>query len=171
MDGGRVLRALLAMKLGKLKATRIASIIGQVIACLFVIIAITKYPLLGFHIDSTVEQFTLCIIGVFIFSMARTEYASVKLESKLAGTTAASVMEQHFTHLYLDDKTDFAVSRFQLGEEREFLVFNENDECVGILKKEILQLLASREDNSSIRNFYTPVQSTIDINDNLNLIL
>ena len=171
MDGGRVLRALLAMKLGKLKATRIASIIGQIIAALFIVIAITKLPLLGFHIDSTVEQFTLVIIGVFIFSMARTEYASVKLEDKMLGTTAADIMEPHFTHLYLDDKTDFAVSRFQLGEEREFLVFNEQDECIGVLKKEILQLLVSKEENTTIRYFYTPIETTIDKSDHLKQIL
>jgi Zn-dependent protease len=32
MDGGRVLRALLAMKLGQQRATRIAATIGQVLA-------------------------------------------------------------------------------------------------------------------------------------------
>lgn len=171
MDGGRVLRSLLAMKLGKVKATRIASVIGQIIASLFVIVAITKFPLFGFHVNSTMEQFTLCIIGIFIFSMARTEYANVRLEDKLMGTKAVDIMEPHFTHLYEDDKIDFAVSRFKAGIEREFLVFNKEDVCIGTLKKEILELLMLREENTTIQSFYTPLQFSIDKNDNLKDIL
>ena len=44
MDGGRVLRALLSIRLGRAKATYIASRLGQIIAVLFVIYAVS--PLL-----------------------------------------------------------------------------------------------------------------------------
>lgn len=45
MDGGRVLRSLLAMKYGRLKATKVAAFIGQAIAAIFIVSAILKLPI------------------------------------------------------------------------------------------------------------------------------
>lgn len=170
MDGGRVLRSLLAMKFGKVNATKVAAFIGQVIAVLFVIVAITKYPIFGSQI-STMEQFTLSIIGIFIFSMARTEYSNVKMEDKLMNTTASSIMEPHFTHLYVSDNIDFALSRFQAGLEKEFLVFDENDQCIGTLKKEILELLLHRGENATVQSFYFPIINSLNVDDNVKDIM
>jgi Zn-dependent protease len=60
MDGGRVLRALLARRLEYVRATWIAARVGQVIALLFIAIGLFKNPLLA-------------IIGVVIFFGARNE--------------------------------------------------------------------------------------------------
>lgn len=65
MDGGRILRALLSIKLGKQKATLIASIIGRALAIGFIIVAgINHMP-------------GLLFIGFFIFIMAGKEYKAV----------------------------------------------------------------------------------------------
>jgi len=61
MDGGRILRAFLSMKLGKRKATHIASIIGRILAVAFIILA-SYNGLPG-----------LLFIGIFIFIMAGKE--------------------------------------------------------------------------------------------------
>ncbi|MBK9109704.1 MAG: site-2 protease family protein [Saprospiraceae bacterium] len=71
MDGGRVLRALLSMNFGRLKATRIASLAGQAIC--IVLIAIGLYY----------SAYTLALIGVFIFLSASQEYRSVALDTAL----------------------------------------------------------------------------------------
>jgi Zn-dependent protease len=60
MDGGRVLRALLAMKLPYLRATQIAAWIGQAVAIVFVVLGLLGRPLLMF-------------IGFFIFMGAQQE--------------------------------------------------------------------------------------------------
>ena len=57
MDGGRVFRSLLSMQVGRQRATRIATRLGQIIAILFV----------G---ASFFWGFTLALIGVFVFFMA-----------------------------------------------------------------------------------------------------
>lgn len=60
MDGGRILRSLLAMKLSKLKATKIAARIGQIISVGFVVFGWLYSPM-------------LILIGIFIFFGAKAE--------------------------------------------------------------------------------------------------
>ena len=64
MDGGRVLRALLAMKLNYLKATKIAARTGQAFAAGFVFVGLGWNPMLIF-------------IGLFVFTAARQELNDV----------------------------------------------------------------------------------------------
>lgn len=71
MDGGRVLRAGLAMRFGRLKATKWAAHIGKAIAVLFVALAIYW------------GHFFLGLIGVFVFIMGEQEYRSVRTEMLL----------------------------------------------------------------------------------------
>lgn len=66
MDGGRVLRAVLNFKFSRLKATQIASFIGQIFAVGFIIF--------GFYN----KILSLSFIGIFIYSMARREYNMMK---------------------------------------------------------------------------------------------
>lgn len=160
MDGGRVLRSLLAMKLGRLKATRIAAFIGQGIAVIFIVSAIFKYPILGRPV-STVEQFTLSIIGLFVFSMARAELNSVTAENKVNTIKASDLMVRQFTHLYNTDSTDFAVSQHNAGIERDFLVFTPDNQVIGTLNNEIIQFIASRGITGLVASYYTPMPTTL----------
>lgn len=66
MDGGRVLRGLLASRLGAVRATNIASAVGQFFALGFLVLGI-----LG-------GNFILLLIAVFIFFGARTEAEMVR---------------------------------------------------------------------------------------------
>ena len=88
MDGGRVLRALLAMLLGdKLKATNIASIIGQLFAVLF--IAYGMYT----------NSYVLVFVGLFVMVTARSEYRQLRLASKMSETKLSEIMSTVFTVL------------------------------------------------------------------------
>lgn len=71
MDGGRVLRALLARKLEYVRATRIAARVGQGMALLFIAAGAFGY-MMGFHI-LTRPLPMLVLIGAFIFVGARNE--------------------------------------------------------------------------------------------------
>ena len=68
MDGGRVLRAILIKKKGRLAATRIAVMIGKYF-CLFFVI----YGLLNM-------QLFLAFIGVYIYFAGKMEYRMVRME-------------------------------------------------------------------------------------------
>ena len=82
MDGGRVLRSLLSIKFSRKLATRIASLLGQIIAIVFV-----YYSLYGEE-----SNIMLAVIGVFIFMTASAEYQSVKVTETLKEYTATNVM-------------------------------------------------------------------------------
>lgn len=70
MDGGRVFRALLTPKLGRLKATRVAARLGQIMAISFVFI--------GFFSDP--RRWILVAIAFFIYIAAGNEYRMVQME-------------------------------------------------------------------------------------------
>ena len=79
MDGGRVLRALLAPRIGFLKATRIASGIGQGLCILFIFYGATRTRPSPFSAFDTWDPNPILIfIGIMIFLAARREYEMVK---------------------------------------------------------------------------------------------
>jgi len=80
MDGGRVLRALLATRVGALRATQIASLVGKVFATGFVAAGI-----LGGGIF-------LFLIGGFVFLGAEAENRQVKMKSALGRVRVRDLM-------------------------------------------------------------------------------
>jgi len=84
MDGGRVLRALLAQRLDYVRATRIAARVGQVMAILFVIVGLKiQHPM-------------LMLIGVFIFFGARNEAHIVEVGRNLEPEPARQYTPNYF---------------------------------------------------------------------------
>ena len=84
MDGGRVLRALLAQRLEYVRATRIAARVGQVMAVLFVIVGLKiQHPM-------------LMLIGVFIFFGARNEAHIVEVGRNLEPEPARQYTPNYF---------------------------------------------------------------------------
>lgn len=71
MDGGRVLRALLAQRWGRLTATRVAARVGRVIAVLMMAASVRVW-LLGYGFSM------LLVVGAFIFWAAGAEYRAVR---------------------------------------------------------------------------------------------
>lgn len=84
MDGGRILRSVLAMRMPRAKATRIASVIGRVIAFLFV----------GYGLFS--GQPFLALIGAFIYLAAGAESRQVLQRERLRGVRVGQVMRTRF---------------------------------------------------------------------------
>src|SRR5262245_4313625 len=83
MDGGRVLRALLALRLPYLRATRIAALVGQGIALLFGVIGFFYNPMLMF-------------VALFVFLAAGEEHALVRTRASLSELPARAAMITEF---------------------------------------------------------------------------
>ena len=75
MDGGRVLRALLALRLPYMQATRIASAVGQGAALLLGVVGL-------FYL----QNWTLAFIALFVFLAAGEERALVQTRTSLTGS-------------------------------------------------------------------------------------
>jgi len=80
LDGGRVLRALLAIRLGALRATDISSRVGQLFAAAFFLIG-----LLG-------GNFLLALVALFIFFGATGEAQMVRQQETTRGLSVSEVM-------------------------------------------------------------------------------
>lgn len=126
MDGGRILRALLSLRLGRIRATRIAAFIGQAMAVLFVIY--------GFWHWSPVTAF----IGLFVFVTASSENRMVRLDSMLEKHQAGKIVRRTFTRIYDRDPMEHPVEVLTHGLERNFLVFDEWQNLTGVLGEEQL---------------------------------
>lgn len=112
MDGGRILRALLSVKLGRNVATKVSSLVGKGFAIIFIGIGI-------FY-----GNITLSIIGLFIFLMAGQEYSQTKIQSVLKGIVADKIMRTTFTRLHLSDTYTTVIQKYQANNEHNFLVFD-----------------------------------------------
>lgn len=77
MDGGRVLRAVLSGWLGRVRATRVAAQIGQVLAMVFAVYTIANN---GLALNQSLVQVAL---AAFVFLAARAELAHVEAEERI----------------------------------------------------------------------------------------
>jgi Zn-dependent protease len=77
MDGGRVFRAMLTPKLGRLHATRLAALTGKGVAGLFALVGLFGLPGVPFLED---RNLALLLIAGFIFFVGEREYRQVQVE-------------------------------------------------------------------------------------------
>lgn len=134
MDGGRILRSLLAMRMDRVKATRFASFLGQFLAGLLIIVGLYN------------ESYESAIIGAFIFFTASNEYRSIRNESLLRQFQVKDIFRPIFTKLYLGDPLVMAVDQLRRGMEKHFLIFDEWQNLAGILpESSIVQAMKNGE--------------------------
>ena len=126
MDGGRVLRSLLATRLGIARATRIAASIGQGIAFIIGFIAISQNAIL------------LVLIAFFIFVGASGEAAAVETRVAGRGLVVRDMMVTDFRTLPVYATLSDAAQLLLAGEQREFPVVDNLGAVEGILTRDDL---------------------------------
>ncbi len=126
MDGGRVLRALLSYKYNRAIATNIAAKIGQFLAILFVFF--------GFMYD-----FWLIFIGLFIYLGASGEANYETTRSLLSQLKVGDVLMRQFTQLHAWETIGNAIDILLDGQEKEFIVTEDNHIIGTISRDEIIK--------------------------------
>ena len=145
MDGGRVLRALLAMKLPYDRATLIAAGAGRFMALLFA----------GYAIFYTSNPM-LIVIAFFVWSGAGTEAAAAVEHSALEGALVRDAMIVDFASLRAED-TDEDIARLLLkGSQTDFPVM-EDGKVTGVVTREILLASLSRDERALAGDLMRPV--------------
>jgi CBS domain-containing protein len=129
MDGGRVLRALLALRMDYARATRATATVGQGVAVVF--------ALAGMFIPN----FFLVFIALFVWLGAAAEASAVETQSAMSGLPVSAALIRNFVAIAPGD-TMRAVARHVLdGFQQDFPVV-EDGLVVGIVTR--ADLLAGR---------------------------
>jgi Zn-dependent protease/CBS domain-containing protein len=123
MDGGRVLRALLASRMGKLNATRIAMRVGQGLAVILGLIGIATGAL------------NLALIAMFIFSGANQEWMGTQLQEALKGVPASAALVSGGVTASPDAPLGQAIDTTLRTGQADFAVFD-GGYLVGILTRQ-----------------------------------
>src|SRR5215831_4867973 len=111
MDGGRVLRALLATRLGHLRATEIAASIGQLVAFGLGFLGLFGNPLLIF-------------IAVFVYLAASSESQLVAIRAMSRDVPVSAAMMTEFSSLTPDEHIDAAVETLLRTSQSVFPVID-----------------------------------------------
>lgn len=95
MDGGRVLRAALTIKKGRVEATRIAATVGKYFCGLFVLVGLFGFRGQLFGVIGPFEpNFMLAFIGFYIYRAGQMEYRMVMMEHTV-GNRYAGIREEN----------------------------------------------------------------------------
>ncbi len=137
MDGGRVLRALLSLRINRILATKIAASIGQALAVAFVFLGFFGNPFLIF-------------IGLFIFLGAMAEYEQVKTDSALKGYTVADITMRDIPVLNREDSIGKAVELLINGQAKNFLIMDDGRPYGTLGRDGIIKALQEHSKNASV---------------------
>lgn len=139
MDGGRVLRALLATRLGYAHATQIAASIGQGISLIFAFLGFFTSPFLMF-------------IALFVWIGAAQEASMVMMKATLGGIPVERAMMTEFHSLSPDDPLQRVIDLILATPQQDFPVLD-NSRVVGILpSRDLIVALQQRGPDTLVRD-------------------
>ena len=157
MDGGRVLRALLATRLNYVQATQIAANVGQAMALLFGLAGILmSNPLLVF-------------IAFFVWIGAAQESGATEMQGMLDGIPVSAATITDFRILRPQDTLNEAIDLIISGSQQDFPVIDETlDRLVGILtRQQLLTSLGQNDRSISIADVMQTEFETVELSETL----
>jgi len=149
MDGGRVLRAALAIRLGYTRATEVAAGVGQVFAFLLGFVGLLFNPLLIF-------------IAVFVYLAASAEAHMVAMRAMAHGVPVINAMMTQFTKLTPQAHVDEAVQTLLRTSQSEFPVVDGADKPVGLLGRgDLIRALKQHGPDARVAEVMNPKLPTV----------
>ena len=138
MDGGRVLRALLATRLSYARATQIAATVGQGFAFVFGFFGLLSNP------------FLLIFIALFVYIGASQEAALAQMKDVSRRFPVSSAMVREFRTLAADATLEEAVDALLATSQHDFPVMDETGNVAGLLTRHDL-ISALRKNDPTLR--------------------
>jgi Zn-dependent protease/CBS domain-containing protein len=150
MDGGRVLRALLAIRLGHVRATEIAASIGQFVAFGLGFLGLFGNPLLIF-------------IAIFVYLAASSEAQLVSIRAMSRDVPVNAAMITQFATLTPDEHIDAAVETLLRTSQSEFPVVDDGRHLLGVLgRADMIRALKQLGPDARVAEAMTKDVPTID---------
>ncbi len=150
MDGGRVLRALLASRLGYVHATEIAAMIGQWVAFALGFLGLFFNPLLIF-------------IAIFVYLAAAAEAHVVAIRAMSRGVPVTAAMMTQYATLTPDEHVDAAVETLLRTSQGEFPVIDGTSRPLGVLgRNDLIRALKERGPDSRVADVMSGPVPTVD---------
>ncbi len=158
MDGGRVLRATLAMRMNRNRATQIAASVGKGMAFLLGFIGLLYNPFLVF-------------IALFVWIGASAEAGMEKVKSTLSGMNVGQAMLTDFQILAPDEYLGRAIELTMAGSQKEFPVLDDGV-VVGVLTQtDMLKGLQTRGKQALVHDWMDREVENADIDESLESVL
>ncbi|MBX3014555.1 MAG: site-2 protease family protein [Caldilineaceae bacterium] len=123
MDGGRILRALLAMAMSYVDATRIAVFVGRIMAALFALWGILN------------GNIFLLLIAFFIYVGGGSERETVESRAVLRNIVAERALTHNAVNLYTSERVDRAVELIMSSYQTDYPVLDLASKFVGVLTR------------------------------------
>ncbi len=143
MDGGRVLRALLAARFGYVRATEIAAMIGQWVAFALGFLGLFGNPILIF-------------IAIFVYLAAASEAHLVATRAMSRGIPVTAAMLTQFATLTPDEHVDAAVETLLRTSQGEFPVVDGAGRPLGVLaRNDLIRALKERGPDARVADAMT----------------
>ena len=138
MDGGRVLRAVLAYRLGYARGTQVAATVGQTLAFALGLLGLLGNPMLLF-------------IAVFVYLGAASESHAVQMRQVSKGMITSDAMIRHFQALPPSAHVKHAVQLLLETTQHEFPVVDEAGHLRGVLTRDdIIKALRERGSDTPV---------------------
>jgi Zn-dependent protease/CBS domain-containing protein len=137
MDGGRILRALLATRMSYARATQAAATVGQGFAFIFGFLGLFFNPMLIF-------------IALFVYIGASQEAALAQMRAVSRGLPVSSAMVREFRSLPKNATLQEAVDALLATSQHDFPIVDELGDVAGVLTRHDL-ISALRRDDPKIR--------------------
>jgi Zn-dependent protease/CBS domain-containing protein len=155
MDGGRILRALLAMRMDYLRATRIAAGIGQMMAIVF-----------GFG-GLLMGNIFLLFIAIFVYLGAQAEAQHVQFRVALQGVSIGDAMMTRFRTLAPYDTLDDAVEELLAGAQQDFPVVADGRFVGMLFRNDLVTALKEHGGGKAVADVADTECRTVSANGNL----
>lgn len=148
MDGGRVFRALLCLRMDRVRATRIASYAGQGVAVLLAFVGLST------------GNAILVLVAFFVFIAAGGENQDVAMRSAARQLRARDAMITRFESLAPDDSVEAAAAALIRTTQHEFPVLQEDGALAGFVTRNAI-FKATVEGKSAAQAVHTIMETEV----------
>jgi len=156
MDGGRVLRAILAMFMDYVRATQVAASVGQGIALIFGFIGLFTNPFLLF-------------IALFVWIGASQEASMVQMRDSISGIPVTRAMQTKFETVSPSDTLAYVAKLILAGAQQDFPVAQDG-QIIGVLTRDdLIRALSDNGQNTSVSSVMRRDLPVVDSHDMVEL--